>query len=70
MPRTRKPATAEEVQDFFETQPVETAELMLRLIAAQLKRRKPADLSRVAKSPRKPKAEVFVAANAPNTERP
>jgi hypothetical protein len=52
MPRTRKPATAEEVQDFFETQPVETAELMLRLIAASLRRRMPPPAPKRVRKPK------------------
>ena len=59
MPRTRRPATAEEVQEFFETQPVETAELMIRLIGASIKRRQPATAATDIKAPRRaPKAKA------------
>lgn len=55
MPKTRRPATAEEIAEFFVTEPIETANLMYRLIGAALKKRQPSQAPKKARKPSSPK---------------
>lgn len=60
MPKTRKPATAEEVTDFFAAEPLETANLVYRLVGAALKKRQPAAAPKKARKPSGPKPPTAI----------